>query len=117
MFYSLMFFFSFNNYLGLRYIQLSLGNRVVMFFWKSCQLSLPSVHFVAGQLYFPLVLEATYGSECISSWVHLFTSLTYFETINNKGHFQTFPDFLLILFFSDRVAICYMCFHQSFKFD
>ena len=40
-------FFSFNNYVRLRFIQLSLDNRVATFLGKSCQLCVPINHFVA----------------------------------------------------------------------
>ena len=48
--------FSFNNYVSLRYIQLSWGNIIATFLGKSCQLCLPSVYFVAAYfIYLSLV--------------------------------------------------------------
>ena len=44
-------FFSFNNCIRLRYIQLSLGDRAATLFGKICRLCLPYVHFVAVELY------------------------------------------------------------------
>ena len=70
---------SFNNYVSLRYIHLSLGNRVCTFLGKKFP-TLPVICSFCGSLIlfviclsFPLVLGACCGSDCISSWVHLFT--------------------------------------------
>ena len=40
-----------NNYVSLRYIQLSLGNKFATFLGKICQLCLSSVHFGTAKLY------------------------------------------------------------------
>ena len=48
----IVFHLQLNKYVSLRYIQLGLGNRVTIFLVKSCQLCLPSVHFVVAKLYF-----------------------------------------------------------------
>ena len=44
----------FIHYVSLRYIMLSLGNRVATFFGKSYQLSLQSIYVVVAKLYFPV---------------------------------------------------------------
>ena len=70
------------------YIQLSLGNRVATFFGKGCQPCLPSVSLLFNCicLPFPLMLRPWCGSECIGSWIHLFTFLTIlFLTIKWTG--------------------------------
>ena len=58
-------FFSFNNYVNLRYIQLSFGNRTAIFLGKICQLCLPSVHLWLINricLYFSMVLWVVVGA-------------------------------------------------------
>ena len=42
---------SLKRYVGLRYIQLSLGNRIATFLEKNCHLFLSSGNFVAAYLY------------------------------------------------------------------
>ena len=59
------------------YIQLSLGNRVPTFLVKSCQLCLPSVHFVAALFYLSVFSFGTGGLG-----VDLIVSLPVFSNLS-----------------------------------
>ena len=74
---SLSVFFSFGNRVCLRDVRLSLGDRVATFLGKSCQLCLPSVHYVAASLCLPAFPFGVNGFMWILFCLFL-SSLIYF---------------------------------------